>query len=711
MSDDFLVERERYELHGAPLHLFACDRRDFLKGLGGILIVVAAADVWAQESGRGGGGRREMPRELSAWLHVGDDGTVTVFTGKVEVGQDIRTTLTQLVAEELPVPLTSIELVMGDTARTPFDAGTFGSRSTPQMGPQLRRAAAAARELLLDTAAAQWKADRATLRIEEGRVVHSDGRRLAIGALAKAHPLTAALSADAPLVPAERWTIAGHPLAKVGGRDVVTGRRKYTSDLAPDGVLHGKVLRPPSFGATLASVETKDAEALPKATVVRDGNFVAVAAPSVLAAEEARSRLKPQWTETPPPAGRELYDVLRKTAEDKPRPEQESGDVTEALAGAHQKINATYTVAYIAHTPLEPRAAVAEWKDGTLTVWTGTQRPFGVRGDLAEAFHLKEEDVRVIVPDTGSGYGGKHMGDAALEAARLSKAAGRPVKVVWTREEEFTWAYFRPAGVIDVAGGLAEDGTLTAWEMHNYNSGPSGIRSPYEIAHQRIVFHPSKSPLRQGSYRGLAATANHFARESHMDDLAKAAGADPLAFRKRHLKDARLIAVFDAAANRFGWTAARSSPERGFGIAGGTEKGGYVATAVELRIDSGTGQVKLARVVTAFECGAVVNPDNLKNQIEGAVIMGLGGALFEAVEMDKGTIGNAHLSHYRVPRFRDVPLVLETVIVDRKDLPSAGAGETPIVAIAPAIGNAVAAATGTRLRALPMMPAGTIPKV
>jgi isoquinoline 1-oxidoreductase len=359
--------------------------------------------------------------------------------------------------------------------------------------------------------------------------------------------------------------------------------------------------------------------------------------------------------------------------------------------------------------PLEPRAALAEWKDGKLTVWTGTQRPFGVRGELAEAFRLSEDDVRVVAADTGSGYGGKHMGDAAIEAARLAKAAAKPVKVVWTRAEEFTWAYFRPAGVIDVAGGVAEDGTLTAWEMHNYNSGASGIRSPYEVLHQRIAFHASKSPLRQGSYRGLAATANHFARESHIDDLARAAGVESLAFRKRHLKDERLVAVLDAASARFGSTAGRSSPERGFGIAAGMEKGGYVASAVEIRIDPASRQLKVHRLVTAFECGAVVNPDGLKNQIEGAVIMGLGGALFEAIEMDQGRIGNAHLSHYRVPRFRDVPL-LETVILDRKDLPSAGAGETPIVAVAPAIGNAIAAATGTRLRSLPMTPGGVIPK-
>jgi isoquinoline 1-oxidoreductase len=311
----------------------------------------------------------------------------------------------------------------------------------------------------------------------------------------------------------------------------------------------------------------------------------------------------------------------------------------------------------------------------------------------------------VIVPDTGSGYGGKHTGEAAIEAARLAKAAGAPVKVTWSREEELTWAYFRPAGVIEVSSGVTGDGAITAWEFHNYNSGGAGIRTPYEIPHQRIVFHPARSPLRQGSYRGLAATANHFAREVHMDELARSVKMDPLELRFKNLKDERLRAVFDAAAKAFGWGKGDRTPGRGVGIAGGVEKGGYVATCAEVSVDRASGDVKVVRVVTAFECGAVVNPDGLKNQIEGALIQGLGGALFEAVEFENGRILNPKLSSYRVPRFGDVP-ALETVVLDRKDLPSAGAGETPIVALAPAIGNAIYDATGVRLRSLPLVPDG-----
>jgi isoquinoline 1-oxidoreductase len=304
----------------------------------------------------------------------------------------------------------------------------------------------------------------------------------------------------------------------------------------------------------------------------------------------------------------------------------------------------------------------------------------------------------------GSGYGGKHSGECAIETARLAKGAGKPVKLVWTRQEEFTWAYFRPAGVIDVTGGI-KDGKLTAWEHHNYNSGPSAMGSPYEVANHRAESHPCEAPLREGAYRALAATANHFARESHMDDLARLARLDPLEFRLKNLKDERLRGVLEAVAKKFGWGRKKPAGGHGFGIACGTEKGGWVATCAEVKVDRSTGEIDVIRLVTAFDCGAILNPNHLTNQVEGAVMMGLGGALFEHIRFDNGKILNPRLSAYRVPRFMDLPQ-LDTVLVNRKDKPSGGAGETPIVAVAPAIGNAICAATGVRLRSLPMAPEG-----
>ncbi|MDQ3813841.1 MAG: molybdopterin-dependent oxidoreductase, partial [Armatimonadota bacterium] len=657
---------------------------------------------------RGGG----MPPEIAAWLHIAEDGAVTVYSGKAEVGQNIRTSLAQAVAEELHAPLASISLVLGDTDLTPYDAGTFGSRTTPAMSPHLRKVAAAARELLIDLAADQLKAPRDAFAVAEGKVTHLPTKQaLHFGQLTKGQKLLKSIGPDVATTAPAEWKVSGQSVPKVNGRAIVTGRHRYTSDVTRPGMLHGKVLRPVSFNATLIAVDTRPAAALPGVQVVRDGEFVGVIAPDPHSAAQAVEAIEAQWKTTDQPAAAQLFDYLtggpnetNPPAARDPRTAspQVRGDMAAGLAEAQHKLQARYTVAYIAHAPLEPRAAVAEWSAGKLTVWTGTQRPFGVRGELARVFGIPESSVRVIVPDTGSGYGGKHTGEAAIEAARLAKSAGKPVKVVWTREEEFTWAYFRPAGVIDITSGVRDDGAITVWEFHNYNSGSAGLRTPYEIDNQKIQFHETRSPLRQGSYRALASTANNFARESHMDELAQAVKMDPLQLRLKNLKDERLRAVFEAAAERFGWGKTKPAGH-GFGMGGGFEKGGYVATCAEVAVEGS--EVRVLRAVTAFECGAVVNPEHLKNQIEGAVVQGLGGALFEAIDFAGGKVLNARFSAYRVPRFGDTPL-LETVLVDRKDLPSAGAGECPIIGIAPAIGNGIFDATGLRLRSLPLVPAG-----
>ena len=708
LANKFTHEPERYEFRESSIHHFALDRRDFFKFFGaGIMVFAVVKDGFAtQESG---GNRQnhleELPKEITAWLHIGEDGSVTAFTGKVEIGQNIRTSLAQSVADELRVPFETVRMVMGDTQLTPFDMGTFGSRSTPTMGPQLRRVAAAARDLLVQTAAKEWSTAPEKLLAANAKITdQASGRSTTYADVARGKTLAQRIPDEDPVTPPSAWMIAGKSLPKVDGRAFVTGRHQYTSDLRPAGLLYGKVLRSPSFGATMTSCDVSATQKLPGAVLVHDGDFVGAAAPSETEAEEAIAAIRAQWKETRQPSSSELFPYLKQNVDTTERSSlTQSGLIEDGLARAAHRVDATYTVAYIAHAPLEPRAAVAEWKDGKLTVWTGTQRPFATRDALAEAFHLAKENVRVIVPDTGSAYGGKHTPDAALEAARLARAAGKPVKIVWTREEEFTWAYFRPAGVIEIKSGVSADGTLTAWEFHNYNSGASGIATPYTVPNQHIEFHPVRSPLRQGSYRGLAATANHFARESHMDDLAHAAAMDPLDFRLKNISDPRLRDVFQAAAKSFGWPAKKTKPGQGFGIGGGIEKGGYVATCAEISTDDARGAVRVVRVVTAFDCGAVVNPDGLRNQIMGANIMGLGGALFEAMAFDGGRITNARFSRYRVPRFRDVP-DMEIVLLDRKDIPSAGAGETPLVGLAPAIGNAIFDATGVRRTTLPLAP-------
>jgi CO/xanthine dehydrogenase Mo-binding subunit len=669
-------------------------RRDFFAVLGGGLVVLIVDDSDAQEAGGGArrGTREPLPQQVSAWLHIGEDGKVTCFTGKVEVGQNSRTSLTQAVAEELHAPVDSIHMVMGDTALTPFDMGTFGSMTTPQMWPQIRKAAASAREMLVDLASQKWMVERGTVSVANGKVI-AGSRSANFGELTHGEKLSKTITASAALAPATEWKVAGTSVAKVGGRDIVTGVHRYAYDVKRPGMHYGKVLYPPSYGATLSSLDSSAAEAMPGVKVVHEGDFVGVTAGDPATAEKAVAALKAQWKELAAEASsRDVYPYFRKTSRD--------GDTS------NPKLT-SYNIAYIAHVPLEPRAAVAEWNGDQLTVWTGTQRPFGVRSELSTNFNIPEERVRVMMPDTGSGYGGKHTGEAAYEAARLAKAAGKPVKRNWTREEEMTWAYFRPGGVIDAGARLNPDGTIAEWEFHNYNSGPSGLPTPYEVGTRTERQHQTKSPLRQSSYRGLAATANHFARECYMDELAHSIKMDPLEFRLKNARNERLRNVIQAAADKFGWKTRKKTPGRGFGISAGFEKGGYVAACAEISVANGA--VKVLRLVEAFECGAIVNPEHLRNQVEGAVAMGLGGAMFEQIEFADNKIITNKLSRYRVPRFADMP-VIESVLLDRKDLPSAGSGETPIVGIAPAVGNAIFDATGQRIRSLPMAPKGLPPR-
>jgi isoquinoline 1-oxidoreductase len=478
-------------------------------------------------------------------------------------------------------------------------------------------------------------------------------------------------------------------------------------------MLYGKVLFAPTYGAKLRRVDLSRAEAMPGVVAIHDGDFVAVAAPDLPTVHAALKAVHAEWDFTPQPSEKEIVAYLRQhptEGEDLwDMIHHEAGDVDAALASAPISFHETYTTAYIAHVPMETHAVLASWEGERLTVWMGTQTPFRARDALSDALDLAPSNVRVIVPPTGSGFGGKHAAELAVGAARLARVARRPVRIVYTREEEFTQAYLRPMAVIDIRSGAEPDGRLTAWEFHDLNAGSAAARIPYAVAHQRIDNQPTLSPLPQGSYRALAATANNFARESHMDELAARVGADPVEYRLRHLADDRLAAVLRAVADRAGWASHPGSAGRGHGrgIAVGLEKGGRVATFAEIRVHEDR-HIEVVRIVTGFECGAIVHPTNLRGQVEGGTIMALGGALFEAIHFENGRISNPRLSEYRVPRFHDVPPI-EVILLDRRDLPSQGAGETPLIAVAPALANAIYDATGHRIRSLPLVPDGTVP--
>jgi isoquinoline 1-oxidoreductase len=643
-----------------------------------------------------------------ARLHLNEDGTIAVMTGKVEEGQGARTELSQAAAEELRVPFDRIRLVMADTDFVPDDGGTSGSQTTPRNVPAMRQAAATARELLTRFAAKQWQVDASTLEVRDGTITNkTTNQKLTYADLAKSKEIAEAfkqpIESNVALTAVSDWKVMGTPISRPNNRDLVTGAHQFPSDVARSDMLYGRVLRPPSYGAKLESIDLSEAKAMKDVVVVQEGEFVGFAAPSLFRATQAleAAAKTASWKTVPSSAAsKTIHAYLKEHA----RMENASGASAEkGFADAAKTLSATYTLAYIQHTPMETRAGVAEWKDDKLTVWAGVDNPPAAQRDLAQAFGMPNERVRVIVPDMGGGFGGKHAAPAAREAARLAKAAGRPVCVHWTRAEEFTWAYFRPAAVIECKGGLDAKGSLIAWDFVNINAGGSAIDAPYNIPNKRTQSVGSDSPLTQGAYRCLAATGNNFARESFLDELAAAAGADPLEFRLAHLNNPRIRTVLETAAKHFDWAARRKkvTPELGVGLACGTEKNSVVAACVEVGIDRKKGEIKVREVCEAFECGPIQNPANLTSQVQGCIVMGLGGALSEEIEFENGKILNASFGGYRVPRFRDVPKI-DVHLVNNTAIPSAGAGETPIIAIAPAVGNAVFAATGVRLRSMPM---------
>ena len=692
-----------------PWDRAAEDEREYFDLLGEGLVV--------QLSGhREGYGRADgwSPASGGAWLHVGPEGTARAFTGKAEVGQGTQVALALLVAEELRLPLERVDVHMADTDLCPWDIGTFGSRSMPDAGPALRTVADAARRTLLGLAEARGLGPRAELEAWDGHVRGPRGARaVSYGDLVRGMREVVTVRSTRSLTPGTQWRRAGRPVVDPRASDVVTGRRRYVSDLELPGMRYGAVLFPPSYGARLRTVDAS--AVLPGAgvQVVHEGDFAGVVAPTPREARRALAQLRGEWTEPPQPAEEGIEAYLRGhplEGDSWDTNELSCGNPRAALAKATVTLRATYRTAYIAHAPLETRTAVAQWDGSRVTVWLGSQTPFRAREGVAKGLGIPLEDVRVIVPYTGAGFGGKHGGDVALAAARLARAAKGPVRLSFSREEEFQQGYFRPMAIVDLWAGADREGRLAAWIFHNVNAGAAALLSPYPVPHQKVDNELSDSPLPQGPYRALAANANNFARESAIDELAAQLGVDPLAIREKNLDDARLLTVLHRVAEAAGWASreGRKGPGKGFGLALGREKGGRVATVAEVTVHADE-RVRVDRLVSAFEAGAIVHPQNLRSQVEGATIMAMGGALFEAIHFERGRVLNPRFSEYRVPRFSDLPRV-DVLLVDRPDLPPAGAGETPMIAVAPAIANAIFDATGTRLRSLPVAEDGRIPR-
>lgn len=677
-------------------------RREFLGLAGGLLVVFSLP----RELVAGARGADGPPDDLSAWLRIAPDGQVTVFTGKVEVGQGIRTSLAQMVGDELGVPLSSVEMVMGETDRVPYDGGTYGSLTTRTMGIRLRAAAARARGILTQMAAEKWGVAPEKVLVRDGRVsvIGDPSLSVPLGDLTQDKQIVGKLEGEPTLRPVSEYQLVGVSIPRVDGPAIVTGEARFAADLRLLNMAYGAVLHPPSFGARLAGLQASAAERLPGViAVVHEGEFVGVVAERPDIAQKAVALLDATWEETTRPSLTALYDDLRRsgTLEDIVT---EDGAVTSALASARQTFSVSYHTSYVAHAPIEPHASLAEVRDGKATIYPATQCPFRHREAVAEALGLQPDQVHIIMPAVGAGFGGKHQGDVSVEAARLSRAVKRPVLVAQTRAEELTWNYFKPAALIDVRCGTDETGQIQAWDCDIYNPGTRGAVPPYQFTNRRVRSYDCDSHLRQGSWRGLAGSANTFAIEVHMDHVARQLGQDPIDFRLRHLgHDPRLTQTIQAAADHYQWRRQTGPSGSGVGFACGIDAGSCVAQIVEVEVARATGEVRVKRIVVAHESGLVINPDGIRNQIEGAVTMGIGLALWEAVRYQDGKILTDSFATYCLPTMRDTPPI-EIVLVPNPTHPPQGAGEPSIFPIAAAIANAIFDATGKRMLELPMSP-------
>ena len=684
-------------------------RREFIKAIGGgIIILFWLGDDSILEAQR----RRGYPEDFNAYLRIGPDGKVTCFTGKIEMGQGVITSLAQMLADEVDVTLESVEMVMGDTARCPWDMGTFGSMSTRFFGPPLRAAGAEARRVLLELAAEHLQVPQDRLVADNG-VIFDKGqkeKRVTYADLAKGKTIARHAGEKPPLKTPAEFKVMGKPVLRRDSEDKVTGKAKYAGDIRLPGMLYAKILRPPAHDAKLKRVDAAAAEQMEGVSVVRDGDLIAVLHKNPDQAAEALSKIDSEFDVPPASVDDEtIFDHLLRSA-GRENTVAEGGQLDEGQKQAEILVEQTYIDGYKAHAPIETHTALAYVEGDKVTVWISTQTPFPTKDRIAEALGFGADNVRVIPPFVGGGFGGKSPGQQAVEAARLSKATGKPVQVAWSREEEFFHDSFRPAAVVKIKSGVTGDGKAVLWDYKVYYAGSRGAAHFYDIPHHRTMSvgggfggGPSPHPFATGAWRAPANNTNTFARESQIDIMAAKAKMDPVEFRLKNSRDERMLRVLKAAAERFGWKSSPTPSGRGLGVACGTDSGTYVAEIAEVDVDQRTGRVRVKRVVCAQDMGLVINPQGATIQVEGCITMGLGYALTEDVHFKGGMILDRNFDTYELPRFSSLPKI-ETVLLDLPNEPAQGGGEPAIICVGAVIANAIHDAVGARVFRLPMTP-------
>ncbi|MBB3950786.1 xanthine dehydrogenase family protein molybdopterin-binding subunit [Aureimonas jatrophae] len=735
-------------------------RRGVLLGTGSLVLAFSMRDAFGQTTTSPGSetqnfqaveeaapdlpGSLKTNPDLESWIRIDADGRATVFTGKAELGQGIKTALLQVAAEELEMPFESLALIGPDTGRTPNEGFTAGSHSIQDSGTAIRHVAAQIRDILVAEAARRWGVPPETLRAEAGAVLAGDGRRIRYGELVSGQIIEGRASPNARLKPTAEFREMGRPRGRIDIPGKVTGGAAYVQDMRPDGMVHGRVVRPPSPRARLVSVDTAPVERMPGVLkVVRDGSFLG------LLAEKEWQAIKAMWTlaalarweeqESLPDASRLPEAILSLPFEDGLVAEGGRIDATPGLEPFELQITRPYQL----HGSIGPSCAVAVLENGVTTVWTHTQGVFPDREAIAGMLRVAEDAVRCVHVEGSGCYGHNGADDAAADAALLAQALpGRPVRLQWMREQEHGWEPFSPGMVTRVRAGTDASGQILDWRYevwsntHNARPGGAGALLPaqhlaqpfqptipqvritpegngdrnsnplYDFPNRNVVWHfIEEMPLRVSALRGLGAYMNVFTIENAMDELAARAGADPVEYRLRHLADERARAVVERAAAMFGWQAGQKAPQHGgygFAFARYKNLAAYCAVAMEVTVEPDTGRVRMRRASAAVDAGEVVNPDGVANQVQGGILQSASWTLYEAVSFDRTRVTSVDWSTYPILRFDALPEAIDVEIVPRPGTPFLGAGECSQGPGGAALANAVAHAIGRRVPDLPL---------
>ena len=683
------------------------DRRDFIKKLGGGIIIVFSLSKMAFAQGMKDSDQDDYP-EFNAYLRVREDGKVDLFTGKIEMGQGINTSLAQELADELEVKFEDVNVIMGDTDLVPYDAGTWGSMTTRFHGPIIRAAAAEARMVLIELASEELDIPVNQLEASMGNVFakNDKSKNVSYEDLTNGKKIVRSLDKEPELKEPSELDYIGKSYLRVDAREKVTGKALYSADIQPDGMLYARIVRPPAHGAKLVSSDTSKAEAMDGVTVLKEGDFIVALHSYPEKAAQAADAIETKWETQPSKADNEtIFSHILKTATNS-KVEHTGGDLESGKEEAEFHFEEEFHDGYKAHAPIEPHAATCVFEDGKITMWASSQTPFGTRQQISEELDLPLENVHLKQIYLGGGFGGKIYNQQALEAARIAKKMeGTPIQLMWTRPEEFMYDMFRSAAVVKINSGMKDDGTMTYFDFNAYCSGSRGTDAFYGVPNHKTTTYNGKDvhSFGTGAWRAPGNPTNTFARESHFDIMAHKIGMDPLEFRRKNLGDKRALRSLNIAAEKFDWSA--PLPEgHGKGIAVGFDAGTFVTIIAEVKVDTSTGEVKVVRAVVGQDMGQVVNPAGADIQAEGCVNMGLGYSLTEDIEFDGGKIKDENFNDYQLPVFSMIPEKIESVYVDAMDEPPQGGGEPAIISVGGAIANAVFDACGARVHRMPITP-------